>query len=1070
MHALTSDPSAEDCSSSNFQEATRRPPLPPLPPATSLLPASTLSTAAANNPTHNHNHHLRRQQFPPAGRKTHQRQRGLGSTVSASPERRPDDDDQVDATTVALVTERPPAGNVNVAAAANSKLEQASDNGQLSGATVDEKTRRYNRISMIIIYGREALCILALILTTYATIQNSPPKISKAPPPVPFFAKGSLVNDWPTGALGTTQTRVSVSELSFVLYYAPWCAESQYARHAYEQVAQLFYREAHFAAINCWQPGGECRQRYTKVQSWPVLMAYQPSGLAVQYHEAWTTAALSRFVQSLMLPLHRFASPGDLMDHMTGKDAVIVAFLDVGKESKLYQRYYQASLKWLEKDPFQEVSFGVVTGQSSKLFGVETVPSIRLYLWNETIEYERNSPRWTPQDLNSWIHKQLHVVSMWVAPPGNVKSTTLAPYLRQGPALILFSPRPLYEDSSDAYMMLRQLSMQYYNCLGDAWILEMAREYIAEQRMSNAARYTEKREHCVRVLGRHPSQEEDEGGESVLGNRRYGRNRCKEGFKSTVSVSFVNVLNSSKFVDGKPVGRKPLAGEYCDIAPAMGCDKHEECGAFGPEGSRKPSLMWQSDGCSSRRHNEVDTVYEGARSVPTSMIDAEQDYRGPKLLAKQSVRRQCELLQLAEEEKSNVFFSEPERQKESVDYYAAIGGLSCKSNKTLTFLSMDSNLYHAFGERLGVDVLNEPNRTVAFIVDHIDESAYVLRDPINLHTLSKFVHDYYNRSVQRFLRSKSTRYQHTHAFSADKYVEQESLYLEQHRKDLEEAKAKAEEESKKRKQPNTDQKRTNTGSTVGASGAENVSSGVSPTPERDNSPPAYRRVREIYSSNFQRTVLESNRTVVVSFYSAQCAFCYIQAHHLLTVSHMLRHQPGLWFVRIDGELNDLPWEYTMDVFPSLIIFPKGRKADSRIFPETLKINVPNLIGFILSNLTPAERLHANFLLCSDVNKASRTDCLLMLKRELTDSIRLSLLEWRQQTGNACERDRVVRRLQLLKQSYLGTLRCLSHSCDLTQLVNGRKRIHKLWTVSNCPRGKRRDRCDRLSVHQKASAE
>lgn len=33
-------------------------------------------------------------------------------------------------------------------------------------------TRRYSRISMIIIYGREALCILALILTTYASIQN----------------------------------------------------------------------------------------------------------------------------------------------------------------------------------------------------------------------------------------------------------------------------------------------------------------------------------------------------------------------------------------------------------------------------------------------------------------------------------------------------------------------------------------------------------------------------------------------------------------------------------------------------------------------------------------------------------------------------------------------------------------------------------------------------------------------------------------------------------------------------------------------------------------------------------
>uniref|UniRef100_A0A182YDT8 Thioredoxin domain-containing protein n=1 Tax=Anopheles stephensi TaxID=30069 RepID=A0A182YDT8_ANOST len=1020
----------------------------PTPPTTVPAPA-TLSTAAAaaaagaNNPVPATNQ-LRRQQFPP-GRTKAQRHRGaVASTVSASPAHHGDDTADGGC---AVVTERPlppvaaaAAENGNVATVVHEQ-PPASDNGQsLSSGAVDEKTRRYNRISMIIIYGREVLCILALILTTYATIQNSPPKISKAPPPVPFFAKGSLVNDWPTGALGTTQTRVSVSELSLVLYYAPWCAESQFARHAYERVAQLYYREAHFAAINCWQPGGECRARYTKVQSWPVLMAYQPSGLAVQYHQAWTTAALSRFMQSLMLPLHRFGSPGDLMDHMTGKDAVLVAFLDVAIDSKLYQRYYQASLKWLEKDPFQEVSFGVVTGQSSKLFGVDTVPSIRLYLWNETIEYDGNDP-WKPQDLIAWVHKQLHVVSMWIAPPGNLKSTTLAPYLRQGPVLLLFSPRPLYEDSSDAYMMLRQLSMQYYNCPGDAWILEMAREYISEQRTANAARYAEKRDHCARVLGRHPSQED----EDAPGSHRYGRkDRCKDGFKSTVSVSFVNVLNSSKFVDGKPVGGKPSAGDYCDIAPAVGCGKHE-CGTFGPDGSRKPTLSWQTDsGCSSRRHNEMDTAHGQAQSIVTSMVDSDYDYRGPKLLAKQNLRRQCELLQLAEADKSTVFFSEPARQKDSVDYYSAIGGLSCKHNKTLTFISMDSALYHAFGERLGVDVLNEPNRTVAFIVDHTDESAYVLRDPINLYTLSKFVHDYYNRSLARFLRSKSTSFEHTHAFNVTQFVVQQQAYLDRHQTvlDATEAKARAEEESKKREKRELASNAETEYPRKPSSGTEEF--------DRVRAPRVYHRVREIYSSNFQRTVLDSNRTVVVSFYSAQCAFCYIQAHHLLTVSRLLRHQPNLWFVRIDGELNDLPWQYTMDVFPSLIIFPNGRKEESRIFPETLKVNVPNIIGFVLSNLTPAERLHATFLLCSDVNNASRNDCLHMLKRELTEAIRLSLHDWRHHSTDAgCKRDRIVRRLQLLKQSYLDTLRCLSHSCDLTQLVNVRKRILTHWTGEHC---------------------
>uniref|UniRef100_A0A182JDZ8 Uncharacterized protein n=1 Tax=Anopheles atroparvus TaxID=41427 RepID=A0A182JDZ8_ANOAO len=1035
MNTLTQDLSAEDCSSSNFQPAARRPP---------PSPVVSSSTAAPNSTPTNHHPSARRQQLNtvPSSRKVQQAPRTAGgqSTVRVLQRRGPTvGDDTADSSTEALVTEQPVPEGEDGNVAAEIEDESSSKNSQLSSA-LDEKTRRYNRISMIIVYGREALCILALILTTYATIQNSPPKISKAPPAVPFFPKGSLVHDWPTGALGTTQTRVSVSELSFVLYYAPWCAESQHARQTYEQVAQLFYREAHFAAINCWQPGGECRQRYAKVQSWPVLMAYQSNGLAVQYHQAWTATALSRFVQSLMLPLHRFSNPSDLLDHMTGKDAVVVAFLQVANESKLYQRYYQASLKWLEKDPFQELSFAVVTGQSAKMFGVETVPSIRLYLWNETIEYVGNSS-WKPQEMIAWINKHLHVASMWLAPPGATKSNTLAPYLQQGPALVLFSPRPLYDDSSDAYMMLRQLSMQYYNCPGDAWILEMAREYIAEQRTLNAERYAQKRDQCVRILGRHPSQEDEEDEQSG-GVRKSRRNRCKDGFKSTVSVSFVNVLNSSKFVDGKPVG-KPVTDEYCDIAPALeGCGKHE-CGTFGPE--RRPTLRWNGqpteNGCPAQNGKPV--VDEAQSRPVTSMGDSDQDYRGPKLLARQNLRRQCELLRLAEADGSNVFYSEPAPSRNSsAEYYAAIGGLSCRQNKTLTFLSMDSNLYHAFAERLGVNVLQEPNRTVAFIIDHEDESTYALRNMINLQSLAKFVLDYYTHALVRFQRSGSTRYQHTHPFDGVESRKQAGKNLAKHRELLEHRRTSENKAPTETRSSKHSAKRPDNSSPTETSEPEG---NAKPGPKSHTTPREHQAVREIYSSNFRRVVLDSNRTVVVNFYSTQCAFCNILSHHLLSVSRLLRQQPALEFVRIDGDRNELGWEFTMDVFPSLIIFPSGRKSESRIFPHTLKVNVPNLVRFVLSNLTPRERLHANFLLCSAVNKASLNDCLQMLKRELTESIRLGLREWRREASSTCERDRIGRRLQLLKQSYLGTLRCLSHSCDLTQLVvNERKLIQQLW--------------------------
>lgn len=52
-------------------------------------------------------------------------------------------------------------------------------------------------------------------------------------------------------------------------------------------------------------------------------MAYQPNGMAVQFHQVWTNAALSRFVQSLINPIQRMVGPGDLMSFMTGKDVRI---------------------------------------------------------------------------------------------------------------------------------------------------------------------------------------------------------------------------------------------------------------------------------------------------------------------------------------------------------------------------------------------------------------------------------------------------------------------------------------------------------------------------------------------------------------------------------------------------------------------------------------------------------------------------------------------------------------------------------------------------------------------------
>ena len=158
------------------------------------------------------------------------------------------------------------------------KNEINSDENQLDASSRSSSIDKLNSNSIIMkifSYSKELVLIFAFILTTIATIQNnSGPKITRAPPPVPFFSKGSFVEDYYYGQLYPTQTKVTLSELSFVFYYAAWSAESQNARAAFEHVSRLFYKEAYFSAINCWQPNSECRLQYSKIISWPILMGY----------------------------------------------------------------------------------------------------------------------------------------------------------------------------------------------------------------------------------------------------------------------------------------------------------------------------------------------------------------------------------------------------------------------------------------------------------------------------------------------------------------------------------------------------------------------------------------------------------------------------------------------------------------------------------------------------------------------------------------------------------------------------------------------------------------------------
>lgn len=70
-----------------------------------------------------------------------------------------------------------------------------------------------------------------------------PPKVSKPPSARPFFNQTSIVLDFYKGHLGAAIERVTDADLSFVMYYAPWDAESQAVRQEFEAVARFHHKQ-----------------------------------------------------------------------------------------------------------------------------------------------------------------------------------------------------------------------------------------------------------------------------------------------------------------------------------------------------------------------------------------------------------------------------------------------------------------------------------------------------------------------------------------------------------------------------------------------------------------------------------------------------------------------------------------------------------------------------------------------------------------------------------------------------------------------------------------------------------
>ncbi|KAI2668885.1 Thioredoxin domain-containing protein 11 [Labeo rohita] len=108
-------------------------------------------------------------------------------------------------------------------------------------------------------------------------------------------------------------------------------------------------------------------------------------------------------------------------------------------------------------------------------------------------------------------------------------------------------------------------------------------------------------------------------------------------------------------------------------------------------------------------------------------------------------------------------------------------------------------------------------------------------------------------------------------------------------------------------------------------------------------------IQEVTSDSFLHTVMDSQRDVLLLYYSAWCGFCSVLNHVFLQLARLFQGNGALTVARVNVGRNDLPWEFMVDHLPSVLFFPRHRKQMSVKFPENTPMTVPNLLRFILQH-------------------------------------------------------------------------------------------------------------------------
>ncbi|KAM4749913.1 thioredoxin domain-containing protein 11 isoform 2-T2 [Anableps anableps] len=306
-----------------------------------------------------------------------------------------------------------------------------------------------------------------LILAVKFTCSRAKDVVATARPPVRFFSAEAPVVDLYLGQLDQVERLRSMAEVSFIFFYAPWCAHSMAARQEVQQVAKKLAKQVQFVAVNCWWSQGKCR-RQKHFYHYPIIHLFYRRFGPIEYRGPFVAPYIESFTLKVITPLTYLPTRAHLEEFLSSHEPGVVGFFQFNSSPQPpgYITYLSSALQALRRDFHGIVRFGVVTNkhvaEAISLGEDETVYLHRRF--NSSLIFPRKKQNFTSEAICNWVFQHHETVLQWLHPPG-IKSRLLEAELMKGPALLLFMPHnPLQSEPSAALQQFADIAVRYHSC------------------------------------------------------------------------------------------------------------------------------------------------------------------------------------------------------------------------------------------------------------------------------------------------------------------------------------------------------------------------------------------------------------------------------------------------------------------------------------------------------------------------------------------------------------------------------------------------------------------------------